>query len=158
MNGRMTACFEVCVSYGLSRTGLPAAPSFRKWVEATLKGRVRNANLAIRLVDEKEATSLNHHYRGKPYATNVLSFPAERPQGLPADISFPILGDIVLCAPIVAREAQEQQKVLNAHYAHLTVHGVLHLLGWNHEDIKEADAMEQLERNILSSLHIQDPY
>jgi probable rRNA maturation factor len=149
---------DVGVSYALPRAGLPAAASFRKWVAAALKGRIREADLAIRLVDDKEGRALNHHYRGKDYATNVLSFPAELPEGLPKGVKLPLLGDLVICAPVVAREAAEQGKPLNAHYAHLTVHGVLHLLGWDHEDDKEAEAMEQLEREILADLGVGDPY
>ncbi|CTP83939.1 rRNA maturation RNase YbeY [Xanthomonas translucens pv. arrhenatheri] len=149
---------DVGVSYALPRAGLPAATSFRKWVAAALKSRIREADLAIRLVDAKEGRALNHHYRGKDYATNVLSFPAELPEGLPKGVKLPLLGDLVICAPVVAREAAEQGKPLNAHYAHLTVHGVLHLLGWDHEDDKEADAMEQLEREILADLGVGDPY
>ncbi|MCC4617908.1 rRNA maturation RNase YbeY [Xanthomonas campestris pv. asclepiadis] len=149
---------DVAVSYALRRAGLPSAVSFRKWVAAALKGRIREADLAVRIVDEKEGCSLNHHYRGKDYATNVLSFPAELPEGLPKGIKMPLLGDLVICAPVVAREAAEQGKSLAAHYAHLTVHGTLHLLGWDHEDDKEADAMEQLEREILADLGIDDPY
>ncbi|RBD01913.1 rRNA maturation RNase YbeY, partial [Xanthomonas oryzae pv. oryzae] len=124
---------DVAVSYALPRAGLPSAVSFRKWVAAALKGRIREADLAVRLVDEKEGCSLNHHYRGKDYATNVLSFPAELPEGLPKGIKMPLLGDLVICAPVVAREAAEQGKSLAAHYAHLTVHGTLHLLGWDHD-------------------------
>lgn len=149
---------DVGVSYALPRTGLPSSVSFRKWVAAALKGRIREADLAVRVVDEKEGCSLNHHYRGKDYATNVLSFPAEMPGGLPKGVKMPLLGDLVICAPVVAREAAEQGKSLSAHYAHLTVHGTLHLLGWDHEDDKEADAMEQLEREILAELGIDDPY
>ncbi|ALS94590.1 rRNA maturation RNase YbeY [Xanthomonas oryzae] len=149
---------DVAVSYALPRAGLPSAVSFRKWVAAALKGRIREADLAVRVVDEKEGCSLNHHYRGKNYATNVLSFPAELPEGLPKGIKMPLLGDLVICAPVVAREAAEQGKSLAAHYAHLTVHGTLHLLGWDHDDDKEADAMEQLEREILADLGIDDPY
>ncbi|WP_295863312.1 rRNA maturation RNase YbeY [uncultured Xanthomonas sp.] len=149
---------DVGVSYALPRAGLPAAPSFRKWVAAALKGRIREADLAIRLVDDREGRALNLHYRGKDYATNVLSFPAELPEGLPKGVKLPLLGDLVICAPVVAREAAEQDKPLNAHYAHLTVHGVLHLLGWDHEDDKEAEAMEQLEREILADLGVSDPY
>ncbi|MGB3392344.1 MAG: rRNA maturation RNase YbeY [Stenotrophomonas sp.] len=149
---------DVAVSYALPRAGLPAAASFRKWVAAALAGRIREADLAIRLVDAREGQALNHHYRGKDYATNVLSFPAELPEGLPKGVKFPLLGDLVICAPVVAREAAEQDKPLRAHYAHLTVHGVLHLLGWDHEDDREAEAMEQLEREILADLGIADPY
>ncbi|MFT4249012.1 MAG: rRNA maturation RNase YbeY [Pseudomonas sp.] len=149
---------DVAVSYALPRAGLPAAVSFRKWVAAALAGRIREADLAIRLVDAKEGQALNHHYRGKDYATNVLSFPAELPEGLPKGVKFPLLGDLVICAPVVEREAREQGKPLAAHYAHLTVHGTLHLLGWDHEDEREAEAMEQLEREILAELGVADPY
>ena len=145
---------DVGVSYGLPRKGLPAAASFRKWAAAAAKGRIRKADLAIRLVDEKEGRSLNRHYRGKDYATNVLSFPADLPEG----VSLPLLGDLVICAPVVAREAAEQGKPLAAHYAHLTVHGVLHLLGLDHEDEREAEAMEAIERGLLADLGFADPY
>ena len=149
---------DVAVSYAVPRAGVPAAVSFRKWVAAALNSRIREADLAIRIVDAKEGRALNHHYRGKDYATNVLSFPAELPEGLPKGVKLPLLGDLVICAPVVAREAKEQGKPLAAHYAHLTVHGALHLLGWDHEDDKEAEAMEQLEREILADLGLPDPY
>ena len=149
---------DVAVGYAVPRTGVPAAVSFRRWVAAALDGRIREADLAIRIVGNKEGRALNHHYRGKDYATNVLSFPAELPEGLPKGVKLPLLGDLVLCAPVVAREAKEQKKPLTAHYAHLTVHGALHLLGWDHEDEREAEAMEQLEREILAELGIADPY
>jgi probable rRNA maturation factor len=145
---------DVCVSYGLPRAGLPAAVSFRRWATAAAEGRIRRADLAIRLVDTKEGRALNRHYRGKDYATNVLSFPVELPEG----VNLPLLGDLVICAPVVAREAAEQGKPLAAHYAHLTIHGVLHLLGLDHEDRREAEAMEQIEREILASLDLPDPY
>ena len=104
---------DVSISYGVPRAGIPSAVSFRRWVAAALDGRIRRADLAIRLVDAKEGRAFNRHYRGKDYATNVLTFPlAEEPL---------LMGDIVLCAPVVAREAEAQQKPLLAHYAHLTV-------------------------------------
>ena len=149
---------DVAVGYAVPRAGIPAAVSFRKWVAAALAGRIREADLAVRIVGSKEGRALNHHYRGKDYATNVLSFPAELPEGLPKDVKLPLLGDIVLCAPVVAREAREQGKPLNAHYAHLTVHGVLHLLGRDHEVEAEAEAMEAEERTLLASLGVADPY
>lgn len=149
---------DIAVGYAAPRAGVPAATSFRRWAAAALAGRIREADLAIRIVDEKEGRALNHHYRGKDYATNVLSFPAELPEGLPKGVKLPLLGDLVLCAPVVAREAREQGKPLNAHYAHLTVHGCLHLLGWDHEDAQEAEAMERLEREILAGLGLPDPY
>ena len=149
---------EVAVSYAAPRAGVPASTSFRKWVAAALAGRIREADLAIRIVGSKEGRALNKHYRGKDYATNVLSFPAELPEGLPKGVKLPLLGDLVLCAPVIAREAKEQGKPLAAHYAHLTVHGALHLLGWDHEDAREAECMEQLEREILAGLGLPDPY
>lgn len=149
---------DLAIGYALPRVGIPAAMSFRRWVAAALAGRIREADLAIRLVDVEEGRALNRHYRGKDYATNVLSFPAELPEGLPKGVKLPLLGDLVICAPVVAREAREQGKPLNAHYAHLTVHGCLHLLGWDHEDPREAEAMEQLERDILAGLGLPDPY
>jgi probable rRNA maturation factor len=151
---------DVSVGYALPRTGLPAAVSFRRWVAAALDGRIREADLAIRLVDAKEGRALNRHYRGKDYATNVLSFPADVAEGvkLPKGVKMPLLGDLVICAPVVAKEARDQGKPLNAHYAHLTVHGALHLLGWDHEDECDAECMEKLEREILAGLGIDDPY
>jgi probable rRNA maturation factor len=151
---------DVAVGYALPRAGLPAARSFRRWVEAALAGRIREADLAIRLVAEDEGLALNRHYRGKDYATNVLSFPADMADGvtLPDGVRMPLLGDLVLCAPVIEREAREQGKDLRAHYAHLTVHGTLHLLGWDHGDDREAECMEQLEREILAGLGISDPY
>jgi len=147
---------DVSVGYALPRAGLPAATSFRKWVAAALAGRIREANLAIRVVDANEGRALNRHYRGRDYATNVLSFPADMAEGvkLPKGVKMPLLGDLVLCAPVIAREAREQKKPLAAHYAHLTVHGTLHLLGWDHGDEREAECMEQLEREILAGLGI----
>ena len=151
---------DVAVSYAAPRAGLPAAVSFRRWIAAALEGRIREADLAVRIVGAKEGRALNRHYRGKDYATNVLSFPADVADGvkLPKGVKLPLLGDLVLCAPVVAREAREQKKPLAAHYAHLTVHGALHLLGWDHQDAREAECMEQLEREILAGLGIDDPY
>lgn len=151
---------DVSVGYGVPRAGLPSAVSFRKWVSAALAGRIREADLAIRIVGTREGRALNRHYRGKDHATNVLSFPADIAEGvkLPKGVTMPLLGDLVLCAPVVAREAREQKKPLAAHYAHLTVHGALHLLGWDHEDDTEAECMERLEREILGELGIADPY
>lgn len=151
---------DVAVGYAVPRAGVPSAVSFRKWVAAALAGRIREADLAIRIVGAREGRALNRHYRGKDYATNVLSFPAEVAIGvkLPKGVRMPLLGDLVICAPVVAREAKEQGKPLAAHYAHLTVHGALHLLGWDHEDAREAECMERLEREILADLGIEDPY
>lgn len=153
---RPKVILDLSVSYALPRKGLPSPASFRRWAEATLQERLRRVDLAIRLVGEREGAALNRHYRGKDYATNVLSFPAELPEEV--KVKMPVLGDIVMCAPVIAREAREQGKELAAHYAHLTVHGILHLLGWDHENEREADAMETLEREILASMGFEDPY
>lgn len=145
---------DVGVSYGISRKGLPAPQSFKRWAEAACQGRIKRADIAIRVVDEKEGCALNKHYRGKDYATNVLSFPADLPKG----VTLPLLGDLVICAPVVAKEALEQQKSLAAHYAHLTIHGVLHLLGLDHDNDTEALVMEAIEREILADMGYSDPY
>ena len=142
---------DVSISYAVPRTGVPAATSFRKWVAAALKGRIREADLAIRIVDAKEGRALNRHYRGKDYATNVLSFPYEAGRG-------GVRGDIVICAPVVAREAREQGKSAEAHHAHLLVHGLLHLQGYDHEREADAARMERRERAVLAKLGFPDPY
>ena len=145
----------VHVSYGLPRKGLPAAASVRRWVEAALASQRRAIELAVRYVDSDEGRALNRDYRGKDYATNVLSFPVELPPG----VRSPLLGDLVICAPVVALEALGQDKPLAHHHAHLVVHGVLHLLGMDHERSEiEAEAMEARERAILGRLGIPDPY
>ena len=145
---------DVGVTYGTSRKGVPSSQSFKRWAEAACQGRIKRADIAIRVVDEKEGHALNKHYRGKDYATNVLSFPAELPEG----VTLPLLGDLVICAPVVAREAKEQHKTLAAHYAHLTIHGVLHLLGLDHDNDNEALVMETIEREILADMGYPDPY
>lgn len=146
----------VHVGYAVPRAGIPAASSFRQWVDAALKGarRRKPAELAIRIVDTDEGRALNREFRHKDYATNVLSFPAELPPG----VQLPLLGDLAICAPVVAREAAEQHKRPRDHWAHLTVHGVLHLLGYDHLQEAEAEAMEALETHILAGLGIADPY
>ena len=155
-----TPRLELSLGYALPRTGLPTRPQFRQWVLAALSGAGRrfDSEVAIQLVDAAEGQAMNRQYRGKDYATNVLSFQADLPEGLPEDFDFPQLGDLVICAPVVAREAAEQGKALGDHYAHLTIHGVLHLLGFDHVEEAEAEEMEALERQILASLGIADPY
>ncbi len=115
------------------------------------------ADVCVRIVDEAESRELNHQYRGKDKPTNVLSFPAEFPAELAAD-GIDLLGDLVICAPVVAREAAEQGKACGDHYAHMVVHGVLHLSGYDHEEDGDAQVMEALEVNVLSGLGIGDPY
>ena len=145
---------EIEVQVASEARDLPGEDEFRRWAGAALDGRREAAELAIRIVDEREGRELNKAYRQRDYATNVLSFPAELPEGL----DLPLLGDLVICAPVVAREAAEQGKSAAAHWAHLTVHGCLHLLGFDHEADSEAEAMEALETEILARLGYPDPY
>jgi probable rRNA maturation factor len=155
---RRPAQHDIVVSYATGRAGVPASSSFKRWAKAALADQVRDTELSIRIVGEDEGRALNRDFRGKDYATNVLSFPAELPEGLPERLRPPLLGDLVICAPVVVREAAQQRKTVAAHYAHMTVHGTLHLLGWDHEDDAEAEAMEAREREILAALQIEDPY
>lgn len=133
---------------------LPATLQFQSWVEAVLEGRRSEAELVIRIVDREESQSLNSQYRGKTRPTNVLSFPYHGP----AEVESALLGDLVICAPLVIEEAQAQGKPPQAHWAHLVVHGVLHLLGFDHLNDREAAEMEGLEVEILAHQGIPDPY
>jgi probable rRNA maturation factor len=135
------------VQFAAQAAPLPTRAEVRKWVRAAHPGA---AELTVRFVDAEEGRALNARYRGKDYATNVLTFPYARE---------PLLsGDLVLCAPVVLREAAEQGKAAAAHFAHLVVHGMLHLQGHDHEKAAEARAMEQKEREILARLGYPDPY
>ena len=135
------------VQYATNSTDVPTRPQFRRWVKAAL---MQEAEIVLRIVDEAEGCELNHQFRNKDYATNVLTFVYDDTQ--------PLTGDIVLCAPVVSQEAQEQHKNLTAHYAHLTVHGILHLQGYDHIEEAEAVVMEQMETQILARLGYDDPY
>ena len=135
------------VQYATDSKDVPARPLFRRWVKAAL---MQEAEIVLRIVDEAEGCELNHQFRNKEYATNVLTFIYDDMQ--------PLTGDIVLCAPVVSKEAQQQHKNLTAHYAHLTVHGILHLQGYDHIEEAEAVVMEQMETQILARLGYDDPY
>ncbi len=132
----------------------PSEEQLTEWVSTALRGRLDAAELSIRIVSPEESQELNCQYRGKDSSTNVLSFPFEMPEGIELDL----LGDLVVCAEVVAREAEQQNKPLFNHWCHMVVHGVLHLLGFDHINNAEAEEMEQLEREILASLNIPDPY
>jgi probable rRNA maturation factor len=135
---------------------VPAATDIRRWIAAALAGRAlqEQVEVSVRLVASAEMAQLNETYRGRTGATNVLSFPAD----LPAELAIPLLGDIVICAPIVRAEAAQQGKSQSAHWAHMTVHGTLHLLGYDHIEEEEATIMEALESAILSALNYSCPY
>lgn len=133
---------------------LPSDEQFEIWVEAALQQRMSEAELSVRIVDEDESQALNLQYRGKDKPTNVLSFPCELPDG----VELPLLGDLVICAQVVAKEALEQGKVLHAHWAHMVVHGTLHLLGYDHIEDGEAEEMEAIEIQVLLELGYPNPY
>lgn len=132
----------------------PSKAQIEHWVTTALSQQKKEGALAIRIVDEQEMTSLNHQFRNKNKPTNVLSFPCQ----LPPSLRKHILGDIVICASVVASEATTQQKPMMAHWAHMVVHGVLHLLGHDHENEEEATLMEKEEVAILHELGFSDPY
>lgn len=134
---------------------LPQGKQWRRWCQAALQRDVHKAQISLLVVDEAEGRALNRDYRGKDYATNVLSFALNEGDTV---AGMPLFGDLVFCAPVVAREAAEQGKTLDAHYAHLVVHGMLHLQGLDHEQDDEAEAMEALETVILGKLGYADPY
>lgn len=136
------------------KADVPSEESFRRWVTATLPPASSHCELTIRIVGLEESRHLNAHYRHKDAPTNVLSFPSD-PE-LPFEVAY--LGDLIVCAPIVEREAFEENKNLNAHWAHMTVHGILHLLGYDHIEDVEADIMENLETSIMTGLNFAPPY
>lgn len=149
-----SAAVAVSVEDASGGAGVPDQTVLARWAEAALAGAGREGELAIRIVGEAEGAELNSRYRHKPGPTNVLSFPAELPVGVP----MTVLGDLVICAPVVTREAAEQGKTAEAHWAHMVVHGCLHLLGHDHGQETEAQAMEALETRILAGLGYPDPY
>lgn len=147
---------ELDIQYASEAADLPTQPQLLQWVTTALNGakQTEPVELTIRIVDAEEGQALNRDYRQRDYATNVLSFPFD------ADIELPVqlLGDLVICAPVVAREASEQQKLLLAHWAHMVVHGCLHLLGYDHIDDDDAVTMESLEIAIMAELGFANPY
>ena len=135
---------------------LPTEEQLTLWASTALKGRTdfEEPELTIRLTDEEESQALNSEYRGKDKPTNVLSFPFEMPPGIPLEL----LGDLVICVGVVEQETKEQEKTTEAHWAHMVIHGCLHLLGYDHIKDDEAEEMEALERDLLASLGYPDPY
>ncbi|MCK9986696.1 MAG: putative rRNA maturation factor [Azoarcus sp.] len=140
-----------------NRENAPSSGDMRRWAQAALQGG--DAEVTVRLVGATEGRELNRDFRGKDYATNVLTFVYGEGGGVPDEHGdAPLAGDLVLCVPVVVREAAEQGKPLAAHFAHLIVHGMLHLQGYDHEDSDEAEEMEALETRILAELGYPDPY
>lgn len=134
--------------------GLPTEAQLQQWLESAITLFQPQAEVTIRIVESAESQQLNRDYRGKDKPTNVLSFPFEAPPGIEIDL----LGDLIICKQVVEAEAKEQNKSLSAHWAHMVVHGSLHLLGYDHIDDDEADEMESIETEIMQKLGFEDPY
>jgi probable rRNA maturation factor len=132
----------------------PDPQSIERWIGAAIGDQRESTELSVRIVDAEEGQALNEQFRGSTGATNVLSFPFENESPEP----LPLIGDIVICAPVVAKEAREQNKALNAHWAHMMIHGVLHLLGYDHQNENDANLMESLETEIMQGLGFPPPY
>ncbi|WDE10494.1 rRNA maturation RNase YbeY [Thalassomonas haliotis] len=145
---------ELDLQLASEATDIPEQALFQAWVEQILGRFEKDFELTIRVVDSSESRQLNHQYRGKDKATNVLSFPFEVPEG----IALNLLGDLVICTDVVRLEASEQNKTLTAHWAHMVTHGCLHLLGYDHINDNEAIEMESLETEILAELGFNNPY
>jgi len=156
MNRTKTHKLSLAVQYASESNLVPSRAQLRRWVSAALR---QDATITIRIVDEPEGRKLNSKYRGKDYATNVLTFVYDdcMAQKLSRN-SVMLCGDVAICAPVVEREATAQHRELLAHYAHLTVHAVLHLQGYDHMDEKHAAAMESLETALMIKLRYPDPY
>jgi len=138
---------SLSVQFASNAQHLPTRQQFRRWVKVALE---QDVQMVLRIVDDIEGRALNQSYRGKDYATNVLTFVY--------DDSTPLYGDVVICAPVVAREAKEQSKELLAHFAHLTIHAALHLQGYDHENKRDAEVMEARETALLLKLRYPAPY
>ena len=145
---------EIEIQAAVESGGLPSADQLQRWVDMALSGHPSDTELVIRIVDKEESSRLNEQYRHKQGPTNILSFPFEIPEGVPLNL----LGDLDICAPVVAEEAEDQNKLLEDHWAHIVVHGVLHLLGYDHIDEIDAEEMERKEIAILAQLDISNPY
>ena len=157
----MTATVTVDVQIASDAGDLPDEEQLRQWVESALQASNESSaggfEISVRLVDENEIRELNKRYRQQDKATNVLSFPFDELDGLPEESIRP-LGDLVICAPVVTREASQQDKATLDHWAHMVIHGTLHLLGHDHEHEAQAAIMETFEMNILREFGIENPY
>ncbi len=146
--------FKVQVSRAQKFADIPTQKEFLNWVSIALRNKCKKGMISIRIVGEEEGQQLNHHYREKNKATNILSFPCN----IPMATRYPLIGDLVFCESVIRREALEQKKPIKAHWAHLTIHGTLHLIGYDHELPKDAEQMEQIEVQLLAELELPNPY
>jgi probable rRNA maturation factor len=154
---RTTMTIDLEFQNASASEAVPDPDTFETWLSVPLAG-IGDVSLAMRVVDRQEMQTLNSRYRGQDRPTNVLSFPSDLPPEVKKELEWAPLGDIVMCAAVVEAEAEEQDKPVFNHWAHLTIHGLLHLLGHDHQDENQAQAMESLEIAYLSSLGISDPY
>lgn len=148
------ATVHIDVMINSTSSQLPDQSELEKWAAAAVGNHRQEAEISLLIVDEEEGAELNRQWRGKEGPTNVLSFPSD----LPAELELSLLGDLIICVPVVERESIEQEKSLNSHWAHMVVHGTLHLLGYDHIEDHEAGKMESLETDILGQLGYPDPY
>jgi probable rRNA maturation factor len=147
--------YQIDIESNSQSQQIPTLVELERWISAALQSQdFEDAEVSVYIVDENEGQELNAQYRSKDYPTNVLSFPAD----IAEEVGIPLLGDLVVCAPVVEREAQEQGKTLQAHWAHMLIHGTLHLLGFDHINDDEAEAMETLETQIVTGLGYPAPY
>lgn len=144
------------VQHAVRRSNVPSNPQLKQWAELALKNRVQQSEVevCVRIVAAEESQTLNGTWRGKHYPTNVLSFPMDAPPGIESNF----IGDIIICAEVLEQEALEQDKDLDDHWAHIFIHGLLHLLGYDHIEPEEAEQMESIEIKLLSQLQISNPY
>ncbi|GGP22160.1 rRNA maturation RNase YbeY [Silvimonas iriomotensis] len=154
----MSKKLKLALQIESAAAGIPPKSQLKTWAEAALRPNVKQAEVTVRVVDAEEGQTLNREYRGKDYATNVLTFTFDEDGDMPEIPGLPLMGDLVLCAPVVEREAAEQGITLESHYCHLLVHGLLHLQGFDHLEDDEAEEMEALESQIVMSLGYDDPY
>ena len=154
MSGLLSSDVHIDVQVSSSSTFLPDELQLKAWAEAAVGQHKDEAEISFLIVDLEEGADLNARWRNKEGATNVLSFPSD----LPPELNLPLLGDLVICAPVVEKEAKEQVKTLESHWAHMVVHGTLHLLGYDHIKEDQAEKMESLETAILKELGYPDPY
>lgn len=147
---------KINIQYAADKKLAPVKPLLTQWASQALAGSSENSEVTIRIVDIKEMSELNSKYRRKTGPTNVLSFPADIPAAMSDE--FPLLGDIIICAEVVNREAAEQNKLQQSHWAHMVIHGIFHLLGYDHVRDEDAEKMEQLEINVMRELGFENPY
>lgn len=156
MTLKYVTMYRIIMQLIVDKTLVPKTSLLRKWAKCALSKKIKSAEVTLRIVDIQEMTELNSTYRKKNGPTNVLSFPFNLPEDI--ELEIPLLGDIVICAEVVNKEAKEQGKSQEAHWAHMIVHGIFHLLGYDHETDKEAAAMEANEIEIMHALGFPNPY